>query len=239
MQHVLERAVRVASRIIRTGRLRTKAPFSVKTALQKYFDGKQAIIVQIGAHTGVSNDHLNKLLLRNGKRWSAILVEPVPFLFQQLKSNYSRTPGVTVVDRAIGETSGEMTFYYIDPTAAAGGELPNWSDQLGSFSREHITKHGAELDKHILAMPVRSSRLMDFLSEYGALGVDALIVDAEGHDYEIVTQLDFARATPRIIVYEHKHMPEVKQALLSSMLRGHGYTVVPQVEDTICLRELG
>ena len=50
-----------------------------------------ASIVQVGSNDGVTNDPSHDLLISHPS-WTALLIEPVPFLFQRLKGNYPDSP---------------------------------------------------------------------------------------------------------------------------------------------------
>jgi len=62
-------------------------PLNVSIYLPKIVRSEKAVIIQIGSNDGVSNDPVHELLLEREK-WSAVFVEPVPYVFDRLKSNY-------------------------------------------------------------------------------------------------------------------------------------------------------
>src|SRR5207245_6466419 len=49
-------------------------------------------VVQIGSNDGVANDPINESL--RARRWSGVLVEPIPYLFERLRANYEGVPAV-------------------------------------------------------------------------------------------------------------------------------------------------
>jgi hypothetical protein len=54
--------------------------------LSKHYS--EIIFLQIGSNDGVSGDPLNFFI--NNYNWHGVLVEPIPFLFDQLQRNYKR-----------------------------------------------------------------------------------------------------------------------------------------------------
>jgi FkbM family methyltransferase len=235
MNSLVERGFRVGARIVTQGQLRSPkhSNHPIVMTLHRLFNRRRALVVQIGAYDGKSNDFLSYLLLNNSK-WQAILVEPVPFLFERLKSTYLSAPWVNFSNVAIGIESKSMTFYYVAP--AAEKDFPDWCTQLGSFSKEHILKHLDSIEPFIHSVEVKCETLMDFLSRCGAINLDVLMVDAEGFDYDIVYQVDFGRTKPRIIVYEHTHLSQQQRTELIGKLQSGGYRVTQYDEDTLAVR---
>jgi hypothetical protein len=50
-----------------------------------------AQVVQIGSNNGKSGDPIYRIILQR-KGWKGLFVEPVPYLFHQLKTNYGNNP---------------------------------------------------------------------------------------------------------------------------------------------------
>jgi hypothetical protein len=53
--------------------------------------------------------------------------------------------------------------------------------------------------------------------------IDLLHVDTEGHDYRILRQLDFARFSPALVIYEHKHLTTEERIAARQLLQSRGY----------------
>ncbi|MHC4885189.1 MAG: FkbM family methyltransferase [Planctomycetota bacterium] len=168
---------------------------------------QEGVAVQIGSNDGRTGDPLHDWLKRN-KGWSAVLVEPVPFLFDRLKRTYSGERRFAFENAVINDGS-EVTFYWVSEEARAGlPELPFWHDQLAGFSREHITNHLPELAPYIVSEAFHGITLADLFDRQGLAGIDLLHIDAEGADFEILRQLDLERFRPRVIIYERVHLSE-------------------------------
>jgi hypothetical protein len=60
---------------------------------------------------------------------------------------------------------------------------------------------------------------------HGIQDVHLLHVDAEGHDYEVLKTLDFAKHAPLSIFVEHRHLSYVHKTEMLRFLRKHGYSV--------------
>jgi len=50
-------------------------------------------------------------------------------------------------------------------------------------------------------------------------------VDAEGHDYEVLKTLDFAKHAPLSIFVEHKYLSDAQNTEMLHLLHKNGYSV--------------
>lgn len=186
----------------------------------------QCVLVKVGANDGVTGDPL-RVLLDTDTGWSALFIEPVPFIMDRLRRNFEGEERFGFEEVAIGPKRGEATFYYVDSRAARQiPNLPVWYDQLGSFDEKHILKHlDGALAPFIVKRTVETWPLCEVLEKHGIDQPDLLHVDTEGFDFEVLKTLDFPRQRPRLIFIEHRHLePGVKKEM-RELLRGWGYRV--------------
>lgn len=163
--------------------------------------------VQIGSNDGKQGDPLYNFVMKSDK-WHGVLVEPVNFLFERLKKNYANKSGLIFENSLISNDRKERIFYYVDSSAKKSfPDLPDWYDQLGSFNHGHILHHlGKKIEPYIKKQSLKSIKLNDLLRKYDIHGLDLLHIDVEGHDYQIIKQLDLKRMRPVMILIEHKHL---------------------------------
>lgn len=173
---------------------------------QKVLGDKPASVVQIGSNDGKTGDPLHTLLYKN-KQWNALFVEPVPYLFDRLKANYSNPERFRFENAAVGAQE-QLTFYWVDPKAKDHlPDLPYWYDQLGSFNKQHIVEQlDGVLEPFILSNEVESITLQSLLSRHQVIQLDILHIDTEGHDWKILSQLNQETHTPKFILYEANHL---------------------------------
>ncbi|HYG91162.1 MAG TPA: FkbM family methyltransferase [Azospirillum sp.] len=189
--------------------------------------------IQIGAHNGVDGDPIHTLVRRHG--WRGILVEPVPYLYEQLRRNYAGVPGLILDPRAVAEDAAPRRLYRLRPNDDG---LPDWYDQLGSFDRDVVLKHRdaiPNIEDYLVSDEVPCVTLSGLLAEHGVARLDLLVIDVEGYDYRILRQLDFNRFAPPVIVYEKKHLGDGDLALSLELLRGWGYRVLDCGPDALAL----
>ena len=60
--------------------------------------------------------------------------------------------------------------------------------------------------------------------------------DTEEYDLEILKQLDFARFTPDLILYEHNHSCAEYRRAASELLSISGYEAIAHADDTLAVR---
>src|ERR1700751_3957457 len=88
-------------------------PGRFKFALRKC---SNPIVVEVGANDGKTGDPIFHLIRPNAES-KALLIEPVPYLFERLQRNYSDLPGCILANVAIAAVSGSASIYHIDPDA--------------------------------------------------------------------------------------------------------------------------
>jgi FkbM family methyltransferase len=173
--------------------------------IPKLLPDETGTAVQIGSNDGKTGDPLYHFLKRN-KKWRAVFVEPVPYLFERLKKNYSGDHRFGFENAVIADDS-QVHFYWVSQEAkSALPGLPSWFDQLAGLSREHICNQIPELEPFIQSTPFPGMSLTTLFHKHGLERVDLLHIDTEGQDYKILRMLDLERFNPRVILYERKHL---------------------------------
>lgn len=194
-------------------------------------------VVQIGSNDGLTLDPLRVVLLENPS-WRALFVEPVPYLFDQLRKNYGDHPRFQFENAAISEKSGTMPFYYISENARERlPDLPEWYNQIGSFDRQNLSGHlGDSIEEFVLNADIKTLSLPALFERYAVARVDLLHIDTEGHDWVILRQLDLERYTPIVILFEHKHLSEQAKSEALAFLRNK-YRIRDFGGDYLCRRK--
>ena len=195
----------------------------------------EATVLVIGAHDGAQRDPLRPYLLT--RNWRAYLLEPVPDVYRKLVSNTRRLSGVTALNVAISVSDGSLPFYTVRPPGP-GEDLWPWYDALGSFDRSVIASHTEfipDIEDRITETQVQAMRGETFLRRHQIDHVDLLQVDTEGHDLEVLRQLDLAELKPAVVVYEHWHLDEPDREAAVALLAEAGYEARAEGLDTVCV----
>jgi FkbM family methyltransferase len=198
-------------------------------------------IVQIGSNDGRTGDPIYDLI-NHKQTWDALLVEPIPYLFDRLKANYGTSPRLKFANVAIKDTEDEreeIPFFFVDPRAKEIiPDLPAWYDQLGSFSREHAAYSpiGELIKPYIKETQVNCATLRELMNVHEIKRIDLLHIDAEGYDWKILSQLDLSEAPPKVILYEHKCLTNTEKSSARRFLQEH-YSLYELGGDTLAIRK--
>ncbi|ALL13778.1 FkbM family methyltransferase [Caulobacter henricii] len=193
-------------------------------------------LILVGAHDGSKTQQLVAKACQQGK---ALLIEPVPWLFEKLKARYSDNPNIILHNSVIAGVEGEVEFYA--PLESAN-EVDETGDQLGSLNPSHAVLHNSEFEQKFQKISVHADTFESLFARFDIGKVKFLVTDTEGHDAVILSQFPFARTKPRQIMFEHKHIDGIhriglKFAELLIMLDGAGYRM-KILDQENCLAQL-
>jgi FkbM family methyltransferase len=199
-------------------------------------DYPEAFFVEVGANDGEQEDQLRPFILK--REWRGIMVEPVPWIFARLRENYGHLDRVALANVAIADRDGTLPFYHL-AEAAEGERVPPWYHTIGSFSREAVLGHAnriRDIERRLVETEVATLTFDSLLARHGVDRVDLLLTDTEGHDWEIIRNVDLAAHRPRLVVYEHYHLPVATREHRAGHMDAAGYDTLEEGFDTFCLR---
>jgi len=165
---------------------------------------KNKTIIQIGSHIGNTiNDPIYKDI---DQTTTLILVEPVPYIFKQLKENYKKKniKNIYFINKAVSNFIG-----HIELTTPSEKndftKLPFWASQLSSTRNDHISSINPNVKIITEKIIVETTTLDQIIKDYNLKEIELLHTDTEGHDYEILMNYSFI-VKPKKILFEHCHM---------------------------------
>jgi FkbM family methyltransferase len=144
----------------------------------EYLLGGQRILVDVGAHTGGFARPFTE------RGWQVIAFEPEPTNYQQLCANLRDFPNVTCIAKAVSDTTGQGTPFYVS------------SDHWGIHSLKpfHPT--------HRPTLMVDTVRLDETLANMQIDQVTVLKIDIEGADFLALKSFDFNGFQPEVVMCE-------------------------------------
>lgn len=213
-------------------------------------------LIEVGANVGATASdpfyqfiqaHFKSNQQNGNSNIKAVLIEPVPELYQQLAANYANCKGVKCLNLAIADRVGTKTFYHfrggIDIKALG---LPSFAHQLGSFDIKNIEAacpafldKKSKLDfwqKNVVVSEIPCKSLNDVVVSERLLNIDVLVIDAEGYDYEILKAINFSISSPEYVNYERTHLGKNQAACRRLMIR-NGYSLFDHNDDTLCKKD--
>ena len=164
--------------------------------------GFQPFLVVIGAMDGVSYDDFYGYI--EMYRWSGLFVEPIPEQFRRLQENYAKrpcTPANQYENSAVAAHDGTTRMLTINQAAIDQGRVnacfggmsaiyPPRNGLASAADAETVAQYGEVID-------VNCVTLATLFTRHAIERVDLFCVDAEGWDYEVIRQFDFAAHRPR------------------------------------------
>ncbi len=210
----------------------TRASFSVLAERVKSLVA-DPFVLQIGAMDGVFFDMLHRHLMKGG--WRGILVEPLPDMFAALQKTYAARPGLKLVNCAVGDHEGTLTFHRIDPEAVAKGLLPDeFLGMTTSFADKGFPSRPdfeERLAAHTLTVQAPCCTLQQLLDKQSVEKIDVVVIDAEGADWMILKQLDIGRYKPSFLCVEHSSLKPEEIKECAQTMSGHNYGLAICLED--------
>ena len=169
-------------------------------------------------------------------------IEPVPYLFKQLQENYDAAypdNNFIYINKAVSNHVGE-----VEMTIASENndfdKFPFYATMLASVNEDHITTSGVQDVEDLITekITVPTTTLQEIVKESKMETIDLLVIDAEGHDFEILNAYDFS-ILPKTIIFEHANMLAGNLSLLRSQFMIMGYQVISITELDMIMRHTG
>ena len=184
-------------------------------------------LVVIGAHSGL---YLKDLIIEyQGK--NVLLVEPVPYNYEILNSEYKDNPKITICKNAIIDKSKKDFFYYVKKESITKlGK--HWASQIGSFDKNHILNHKNKRfdikEDDIETVQIEFITFDDLIQKYSIKSIDKLQIDVEGAEYKIMNSINFQKIEINKILFESKHFDGTfiegkKLQEIEEKLKSNGY----------------
>lgn len=176
--------------------------------------GKTFDLIQVGCHIGNTLNDRKTIGLFDIKS-NVIFVEPIKRFYDLMVKNHNRDycgNEFIFLNKACSNKIGELELYEPDIiTFSRETEpeyieraLPNWIDQLTSVYPDHVSNHHLSINTKLVKVPCIT--LNQLIHEYEITELKSLVIDTEGHDFEILNDLDLNLLRPKKIIFEHKHM---------------------------------
>ena len=192
-------------------------------------------VVNIGANNGKTGDFLYELIHLNSN-WKVLFVEPVPYLFEELKSNFINNESRFYFENIAINDGSEQFFYTVKKEILLDKKFPDWAIQLSSFDKNNILKHlGNDAEKFIDTKTIKGIDLISLLQKY-QLQPDIIQIDTEGYDWKILSQYDLTNSHISIILFEKRHLSESEITNAMKNL-SEKYKVFCFDEDLLCIHQ--
>jgi len=189
-------------------------------------------IVQIGANDGLRFDELRSFIVEFNTK--ALLVEPIPEYFLNLKNNYKDHKNIVLENSAISVNEEQKLMFKVDSKFY---ELYDDHIQfISSFEKSHLIAHGVR-NKHIISEKIKTINIKDLLKRHNFLDLDLLFVDAEGYDGEIIKEFIKTVETRPIIIFEYVHTDYAIFKEVIKLLDQNNYKILRCCENVVAFNK--
>ena len=125
--------------------------------------------------------------------------------------------------------------YAISPDEGGGRKLPFYVHPDGpgvaSLNKHHVEKHFEGSSEKIIEGEVSCITMHELFDKFLVTEIDALCIDAEGFDAEIIMSIDLTKYNIKRIIFEYIHIKDENEVMrLRSFLVNHGYKITPLTE---------
>ncbi len=177
----------------------------IEEILQEYlhdYEDEMKTIIVVGANNGDLQDFITEFV---GKpKVKSILVEPVSYLFNQLKIRFADAPDISLENVAIYKKNCRRNIYRLSEKA----NLPGWTSGLGSLNKQTMTSHSdqiEDLENKMVRENVKCITFNHLVKKHKVQNIDVLQIDTEGYDIEILKTIDLKQLRPNVIIFEYLH----------------------------------
>ena len=218
-----------------------KNNFKTPDFFKYYFSQeKKKFIVQIGGNDGIQNDPLRKYFKSEGN-YSAIIFEPIPYYFDQLRNLYQSRPDINLKNFYVSNQILPKKIFYINPDVCdeLGGdkEEDNWLHGLGSFNKNLVekaiddnsfrgkryNKNIQKLKENIVFESVKGFKLKNL--NFPNNTVNLLVIDVQGSELQVLKSLSFKEKID-YIVYEDESPSSINSKRIQKLLTSNNYKLI-------------
>jgi FkbM family methyltransferase len=165
--------------------------------LRKY---KKINFIQIGANDGKRFDPIHEFIIINKHDVSGLVLEPVNNYYTNLCETYKNYPRIKPMNLAIHNTLKETSIYKIGKEFEE--KVPEFALGVASFNNKHHLRTNIP-SKYIVEEKVNCISLNKLFETNSIEKLSLLVIDTEGYDYEILTNINFDILSPDILHFEH------------------------------------
>jgi len=188
---------------------------------ENFFQDKtEGVFIDIGAHDGIAFSN-TKFFEEQG--WTGICIEPIPEVFDRLKTNRS----AICIQGCIADSRGTGLFLKCEGyTEMLSGLYKNYHPEHLERIKNEQKIYGGTTE----LIEVQLYKLNDLLKEHHMFHVDYLTIDTEGNELDILKSIDFDRFDIDVIDVENNYNDKT----LSNFLISKGYKEITKLGcDTI------
>jgi len=184
-----------------------------KFVYERFFKGRSApgVFVDVGAYDGVK---FSNTLLFEQLGWQGICIEPLPSVFEGLKTARK----ALCLNCAVSDSAGTGTLLEVDMPADFEKMYSGLKANFDERHRKTIAQWGKGAKE--IRVPIR--RLADILDENNIRHVDYMSIDTEGSEWKILRGLDLRTYDVTVLSIENNYQDQK----IRNHMAANGYRLV-------------
>ncbi len=198
-----------------------------KYIYEHFFKGiEKGTFLDIGAHDGVNKS--NSFFFEKTLGWTGICVEPIPEVFERLKSNRN----CICVNAGISDKNGVSKFWRIE----------GYSEMLSGIADNYNDKHKERIEKEIkehngkkTEIDIKIYDINTLLKEYNFSHIDYCTIDVEGSEEKILSVLNEKEFDISVFTVENNYQDKTLRKLMKS--KGYKLQSIVDFDDVYVKRK--
>jgi len=174
--------------------------------LKPYLDFKRGFFIEAGAHDGITFS--NTLYFEKYMKWRGLLIEPIPELAEQCKTNRPQSIVENCALVPFDYEHGDIEMRYCSLMSVVKGGRKSLEDELDHIRRGCEVQ---EIQSYELKVPART--LTSILDQHSIQNIDFLSLDVEGFELSALKGIDFDKYRPKFILIEANYRDELDSYL--------------------------
>ena len=198
-------------------------------------DNPDFLFLQVGANDGVRHDPIRDLVLEFQLR--GILLEPLPDMFEELRANYACQPQLQLVNAAVSAGEEHLTLARFRADAPVHDDLHG----LASIDIGRIEEFARDrgLLEYVEQVQVECVTFEQLAADHDIASLDLLMIDVEGHEWELLQAAFQAGLKPVIVFMEFLHLSPLDRWNAEQLLADRGYDVTYTGIDLVGVQPFG
>ena len=182
-----------------------------------FMNRRDGFFLDIGAHDGI--DKSNSYFFEKFMGWKGICVEPIPEIFERLRSNRS----CTCINAGVSDKNGTATFWEIKGySEMLSGLAENYNEQHKQRISRELDLHGGELRE----IDIRIFDINTILRDQEIEHVDYCTIDVEGSEEKILSVFDSKAFDIEVFTVENNYQDKS----LRNLMRDKGYKLHSKID---------
>lgn len=174
--------------------------------LSRYLDFDGGFFIEAGANDGIQQS--NTLFFERHRKWTGLLVEPIPELANRCRRNRTRCLVENVALTSFEDNRHTIEMRYCNLMSLVKGAMKTPQEELA-----HIEAgcRGQKIESRDVTVP--AGRLSEILDRHRIERIDLFSLDVEGFELNVLKGLDFDKHRPVHMLIEARYRQEIDSFL--------------------------